>query len=357
MVRPLRAGTFSASPQGVERPVNRCTQALHRTAFTPLERRGKIVDMIASVGVFVAAATIAGARVPALPSQGIVVSDRSGITFVDLGGTRLGHVDGLHFASEYVLGLGLPRFKDARGRLWALDRAQRRFASAGTGLPLAAGATIAFSNRARGWLVRQHGRVVMRTRVGREFPFLAEDRDVVSTARRALDLLTGRLIELPGGCVVASRRAANWILLCGRIASGTLLPTSIERLISGRRRLIVGPPVRRGPDGQIHGHWVYASVSPDTHQLLAQWSGECEVPTAFLVQGRKARPFGSATYAGAPESDALGWLRDGRAVVHFPVGACGGSFRRPGTYVVARPGKPRLVVATGRFTSVAMWGG
>src|SRR5512133_3084650 len=89
MVRPLRAGSFSASPQGVERPVNRCTQAFHRTAFTPLERWGKIVDMIASVGVFVAAATLAGARVPALPPQGIVVSDRSGITFVDLGGTRL----------------------------------------------------------------------------------------------------------------------------------------------------------------------------------------------------------------------------------------------------------------------------
>src|SRR5712691_3183406 len=44
MVRPLRAGTSSASPQGVERPVNGCTQAFHRTAWTPLENRGKIVD-------------------------------------------------------------------------------------------------------------------------------------------------------------------------------------------------------------------------------------------------------------------------------------------------------------------------
>src|SRR6266550_6504069 len=60
MVRPLRAGTSSASPQGVESPVNRCTQAFHRTAFTPLERRGKIVDMIASVGVVIAAAVLYG---------------------------------------------------------------------------------------------------------------------------------------------------------------------------------------------------------------------------------------------------------------------------------------------------------
>src|SRR6476469_4092573 len=52
-VRPLRAGTSSASPQGVERPVNRCTQVLHRNARTPLHDRGKIVDMIAPVGVLI----------------------------------------------------------------------------------------------------------------------------------------------------------------------------------------------------------------------------------------------------------------------------------------------------------------
>jgi hypothetical protein len=127
--------------------------------------------------------------------------------------------------------------------------------------------------------------------------------------------------------------------------------------VGGRRRLIVGSPVRRGPDGRIHGHWVYVKVSSNPHRLLAQWSGECGIPTAFLVERRTVRPFGAKTYAGAPESGALGWLRDGRAVVSFPVGACGGSFRRPGTYVVARSGMPRLVVATGRFNSVAMWGG
>src|SRR6476659_3385017 len=55
-VRPLRAGTSSASPQGVERPVNRCAQVLHRNAWTPLHNRGKIVDMIAPVGVLISAA-------------------------------------------------------------------------------------------------------------------------------------------------------------------------------------------------------------------------------------------------------------------------------------------------------------
>src|SRR5512133_163322 len=58
-VRPLRAGTSSASPQGVERPVNRCTQVLHRNAWTPLHNRGKIVDMIAPFGVLISAAALA----------------------------------------------------------------------------------------------------------------------------------------------------------------------------------------------------------------------------------------------------------------------------------------------------------
>jgi hypothetical protein len=39
----------------VERPVKSCTQAVHRNAGTPLYNRGKIVDMIAPVGVLIAA--------------------------------------------------------------------------------------------------------------------------------------------------------------------------------------------------------------------------------------------------------------------------------------------------------------
>ena len=314
--------------------------------------------MIAPVGVLIAAATVAAPVPAALPAQGLVVSERGGISFVDFGSRRLGHVNGLRFASQDTnVSSGLPRFLDQSGRLWRLDRRGRRFVPAAAGMALTGGATLAFVRRSHTWKVARAGRVILQMRVGREFPFVSEDRDFVSTGRRALDLRTGRFVDVPRGCVVASLRAPNWILLCGRISSGTILPTSIEERVPGRRRLIVGPPVRHGPDGRIHGHWIYVKVSPNTRRLLAQWSGECEVPTAFLVEGRTVHPFGAETYAGAPESGALGWLRDGKAVVHFPVGACGGSFRRPGTYVVARSGKPQLVVATGRFASVAMWGG
>jgi hypothetical protein len=313
--------------------------------------------MTAVLGIFAAAAALA-APVPALTPQGLVVSERDGITFVNFGGRRLGHVNGLRFAWEDTnISSGLPRFRDRGGHLWRLDVDARRFLPARTGTPLSGGATLAFRRPSRTWFVSRAGRVILRMRVGREFPFLSEDRDLVSTGRRTLDLRARRFVDVPRGCVVASRRATNWILLCGRIASGTMLPTSIEERVNGRRRRIIGPPVRRGPDGRIHGHWVHVKVSPTSRWLLAQWSGECEVPTAFLVEDGKVRTFGADTYAGAPESGALGWLRDGRAVVHFPVGACGGSFRTPGTYVISRSGKPRLVLATKRLAEVAMWGG
>jgi hypothetical protein len=227
MVRPLRAGTSSASPQGVERPVNGCTQAFHRKAWTPLENRGRIVDMIAPVGVLVAAATLAAPVPAALPAQGLVVSEGGGISFVDFGGKRLGHVNGLRFAwQDTNVSSGLPRFLDQAGHLWRLDHRGRRLLRAPAGTILAAGARLAFVRRSRTWIVARAGRVILRMRVGREFPFLSEDHDVVSTGRRTLDLRTQRFVDVPRGCVVASRRARNWVLLCGRIASGTLLPTS-----------------------------------------------------------------------------------------------------------------------------------
>jgi hypothetical protein len=146
--------------------------------------------MIAPVGVFLAAATLSAPVPAALPAQGLVVSERGGITFVDFGGRRLGHVNGLRFA----------------------------------------------------W----------------------QDTNV---------------------------------------SSGLPSPDGIPR---------------RRPQGPS---------------------------------------FRCSNSRGAPESGALGWLRDGSAVVHFPVGACGRSLRTPGTYVIPRSGKPRLVLATTRLAAVAMWGG
>jgi hypothetical protein len=130
------------------------------------------------------------------------------------------------------------------------------------------------------------------------------------------------------------------------------------------RVAIYGPPgskpalkvIARAP-GMV-GHWEWASFAPRGAAVLAQWSAECEVPVAFLVTGKRMRPYGGRTMADAPESRALGWMPDGSAVVHFPVGSCGSSFRRAGIYAVPPDGRPRFLLATpSRVALYGMWGG
>src|SRR5438876_11208198 len=70
MVRPLRAGTFSASPQAVERTVHGCTQAFHRMGWAPLENRRKIVDTKPSQGLVATPTRCRRACAGARPSHG-----------------------------------------------------------------------------------------------------------------------------------------------------------------------------------------------------------------------------------------------------------------------------------------------
>ena len=314
------------------------------------------------IGPLLAAALVAGTPVvtprhlPALPKQGIALSESGGITFVDLAGKRIGRIAGLRFAQDHLPGLGSPRFRDSRGRLWRLDPGRRRFVAADDGVPLAGGASLAFERRT--WLVRRGPRVLLRMRVGREFPFLSDERDIVSTSRRALDLRTGRRFRLPRGCVGASRRLGRWILLCGRTTYGTVLPTRIEEWSGRRRRRIAASPFPRASDGRIHGHWAYALLSPDGRTLLGQWSGECESPTAFLVSRAhgRPRPAGAATADKSLESEALGWTPGGTALVHFTAGICGAGYRGgPGIYALPAKGKPRLILSTRPRQVFQLW--
>jgi hypothetical protein len=66
--------------------------------------------------------------------------------------------------------------------------------------------------------------------------------------------------------------------------------------------------------------------------VLAQWSGECEIPTAYLFPagGDPGRPVADADL----ETSAVGWTPDGRAVIGIWPGACGAASPQPGTYLV-----------------------
>ena len=104
--------------------------------------------------------------------------------------------------------------------------------------------------------------------------------------------------------------------ICGYPWSRRARPSTVYR---GGRKVLS----RKG------GYWRSAELSPDRRSLLLQWSGECEIPTAYL-----ARADGGGLRPAAPESVALGWTRSGRAVVDLPRGGCAGSARRPGIYLV-----------------------
>jgi hypothetical protein len=94
------------------------------------------------------------------------------------------------------------------------------------------------------------------------------------------------------------------------------------------------------------GHWRWAAASPDGKTILAQWSAECEVPQAYLLdaEGGKPRPL-------APDyafSEAYGWTTDGRAIVFLPkLPACGTEFK-PGLYLISPDGRQRTRIVPAR---------
>jgi hypothetical protein len=110
------------------------------------------------------------------------------------------------------------------------------------------------------------------------------------------------------------------------------------------------------PPASPHGVWTGAFASPDGKRLLLQWSDECETPFALVAPaaGGKARLVtGGRIGSGTPESYALGWTREGRALVELPQGACGGGTAPPGVYAFAADGSRRLIA---RGSAAAFFG-
>jgi hypothetical protein len=82
------------------------------------------------------------------------------------------------------------------------------------------------------------------------------------------------------------------------------------------------------------------------------------VPTAFFAPvggGRSVPVTGEADWTKAPESAALGWTRDGRALVHLQGGACGTGVPRPGVYAFDPRGGREYI--TGPVQSAAFFPG
>ena len=132
---------------------------------------------------------------------------------------------------------------------------------------------------------------------------------------------------------VAAVAAAALVLAgCGSSKTATPAVTTTH----GDSHTVVLKPA--GPNGR----WVKLLLSPDGKTWLAQWSGECEVQSAYFVpaDGGKARP---VTGHVSDESLALGWAAHNRARILVPRAACGSQFRKPGVYLVDRDGNAKFV--------------
>jgi hypothetical protein len=77
---------------------------------------------------------------------------------------------------------------------------------------------------------------------------------------------------------------------------------------------------------------MWALPSPDGRWVLAQWSGECEAPMAFLISTVDGQLLAVNAIA-ASESYGLGWTPDGRAIVQLGHGVCAVGNAEPGVYL------------------------
>jgi hypothetical protein len=163
--------------------------------------------------------------------------------------------------------------------------------------------------------------------------------------------LEGRVVaELPGFAIVGNPGAPGvWLERDGDFyvlsdALGQLVPVTEEE--ATERAYDEGSePALPPPPGEPAGHWRYA-IETSPAAVLAQWSGECEVPTAYWIEGGDTEIVtGGVDPSTAPSSLALGWSPDGEAIVHVSQGACGGTTDDPGIYRFSAPGSDRLVYA------------
>lgn len=163
--------------------------------------------------------------------------------------------------------------------------------------------------------------------------------------------------EAPGAILL--QRGSEWFVL--DVAGSILLPIERERAdrlheTDGHAIHLPTPP-GMFVNGAPVGHWRFALLSPDGNRILAQWSGECEVPRAYVVTLQSGPPVpvtGDASVV--PESFALGWTRGDRALVVLPTGSCASGTERPGVYAFDVSGRASLITTVPRIGSARMWG-
>lgn len=238
-------------------------------------------------------------------------------------------------------------------------------AAVAVGLPGPALDPARFQPPPQGLVVRAKGGVFAVSLRGRVLGHLTGFRvdEVPERARRPREVLlrSGRAEYAlgPRGVRPAPRYRGGWpstargchpgpspFVICGYPYSKRELGSAVYL----RGRKLLGPSPSRV--GISAGYWSSVQLSPDRRTLLLQWLGECETETAYFARADGSR-LRSAVGDRSSESGALGWARDGRAVLYLARGVCGTGFRRPGVYLVD-PGSGRHSFVHGG--SALLWG-
>lgn len=160
------------------------------------------------------------------------------------------------------------------------------------------------------------------------------------------------------GCAVMDAAQSRKLLNCD--PQDESKPPRLRLRHGGNSTFLTGPAYPANQDGYYAGHWGPAFISPSGDWVFAQWSGECEVPSTYLINVSDLRrtPVGRDADGGVPETIALGWRPDNLAVAWAPTPACGSAFSKAGIYLIRPPGEvvTRIVTLPVR-SGVSMWGG
>ncbi len=306
------------------------------------------------------------ADLPALPRVGLAIEVMDALVLVRLDGTVIRHLRG--YSIDYGTGGYIP----APGPVLLVGPGRRRAVldaahgaltdTEGIRIPLAFGAEIIMLGGHEASMERDG--VVLAHKRRNDFLNLSQHRDLISLESyvedpegsigvadsRVIDVRTGESRDVPDGCFATDRVSDAVILTCRGLSTRGPASRLLSLAPDGTTRTLVRAGGRGG------GHWRFAYASPDGSTLLAQWSGECEVPTAFRVpiEGGDPVTLTGESLAEAPNSTALGWSPDGRAIAYLPADpGCGSGIPVSGIYLVAADGTPELVYGPMSDT----WGG
>lgn len=299
-----------------------------------------------------------------LPREGLAVQDARGVTLVGVDGRVRRTLPGfrLRFTVERP---GQVQLRAGSGESYELRRGVLARVATNR-ITLARGYALSF-RRSR-WTLLRRGHVVERfarlTHVELDdtgfvlTSFRVGDDGTLATRPVARRLDSGARRVLPRGCRVGAERRGVRFELCGYPFLKRRVATIVRVDVRGRR--VLAGPARTASHGPA-GWWRSIKLSPDGSRLLAEWSGECEVPEVHLFDARRGRTGRTTVLAttrdgAAAEASSLGWIGDAALVV-LHRGACGPSAERPGVYAYDRDSQARLIyrLRGSRPTVVAFW--